>query len=91
MDTGSSGNDMPGWLTRDIGCTEIENPPKLIPINTVLGKYFCNTISILPTFGEVSTSPKSNFIILSFDLMQCNPSIITEIKLKEREATHKLD
>ena len=84
LDTGSSGNDMTGWLTRDIGCTEIENPLKHTPINTVLGKYFCNTISIAPIFGEVSTSPNSNFIILSFDLIQCNPSIITEIKLNER-------
>jgi hypothetical protein len=84
LDTGSSGNDMPGWLTREIGCTEIENPLKHIPINTVLGQYFCNTISIVPIFGEVSTSPSSNFIILSFDLIQCNPNITMEIKLNER-------
>ena len=38
----------------------------------------------MPVFGEVNTSPSSNFIILSFDLIQCNPSIETEIKLKER-------
>ena len=84
LDTGSSGNDMPGWLTREIGCTEIENPLKHIPINTVLGQYFCNTISIVPIFGEVSTSSNSNFIILSFDLIQCNPSVTTEIKINER-------
>ena len=75
---------MPGWLTREIGCTEIENPLKHIPINTVLGQYFCNTISKVPIFGEVSTSPNSNFIILSFDLIQCNPSVTTEIKINER-------
>jgi hypothetical protein len=57
---------MPDWLTKRIGCTEIENSLKHIPINTVLGKYFCNTISIVP----VNTSPNSNFIILSFDLIQ---------------------
>ena len=75
---------MPDWLTKRIGCTEIETPLKHIPIKTVLGKYFCNTISIVPVFGEVNTSPNSNFIILSFDLIQCNPSIETEIKLNER-------
>lgn len=52
LDTGSSGHDMPDWLTKRIGCAEIENPLKHIHINTVLGKYFCNTISIVPVFGE---------------------------------------
>ena len=40
LDTGSSGNDMPAWLASEIGCREIENPLRKIPINTVLGNIF---------------------------------------------------
>ena len=58
---------MPGWLASEMGCREIENPLRKIPINTVLGQYFCNTIAIMPILEEVSMSPHSNFIILSFD------------------------
>ena len=57
LDMGSSGNDMPGWLASEMGCREIENPLRKIPINTVLGQYFCNTIAIVPILEEVSMSP----------------------------------
>ena len=66
--------------------TEKELNLKKERINNELSNFaiiFCNTISIVPIFGEVSTSPNSNFIILSFDLIQCNPSVTTEIKINE--------
>ena len=65
-DTGSSGNDMPARIVTAIGCKTVDNPFKHIPINTVLGQYHCNTIAIVPILEEVSMSPNSDFIILSF-------------------------
>ena len=84
LDTGSSGNDMPAWLASEMGCREIENPLRKIPINTVLGQSFFNTIAIVPILEEVSMSPHSNFIILSFDVTQNNENILSEIKLNEQ-------
>ena len=83
LDTGSSGNDMPARIVTEIGCKTIDNPFKHIPINTVLGQYHCNTIAIVPILEEVSMSPNSDFIILSFDVVQCNGRIKKEIKLNE--------
>ena len=83
LDAGSSGNDMPQKIVTEIGCTTINNPFKHIPINTVLGQYHCNTIAIVPILEEVSTSPNSDFIILSFGAVQCNSRIRKEIKLNE--------
>ena len=83
LDTGSSGNNMPQRIVSEIGCEEIDNQLKHVPINTVLGKYFCNTITIVPVLEEVSTSPNSDFIILSFDVAQCNSRIKKEIKLND--------
>ena len=83
LDTGSSGNDMPARIVTEIGCTTVDNPFKHIPINTVLCQYHCNTIAIVPILEEVSTSPNSDFIILSFDVVQCNSRIRKKIKLNE--------
>jgi len=41
LDTGSSGNDFPTWIIKELGCEEIDNPLAHIPINTVLGQYYC--------------------------------------------------
>jgi len=83
LDKGSSGNDMPARIVTEIGCPTVDNPFKHIPINTVLGQYHCNTIAIVPILEEVNTSPNSDFIILSFDVAQCNNRIRKEIKLNE--------
>ena len=83
LDTGSSGNDMPQKIVTEIGCATIDNPFKHIQINTVFGQYHCNTIPIVPILEEVSTSPNSDFIILSFDVVQFNSCIRKENKLNE--------
>jgi hypothetical protein len=72
---------MPARIVTEIGCRTVDNPFKHIPINTVLGQYHCNTIAIVPILEEVSMSPNSDFIILSFDVVQCNKKIRKEIKL----------
>jgi hypothetical protein len=81
LDTGSSGHDFPTWITKELGCEEIPNPLAHIPINTVLGQYYCQVIATVPILGQISTSENSNFIILAFDVIQNNPSIQTRIEL----------
>ena len=83
LDTGSSGNDFPIWIVKELGCEEIINPLAHIPINTVLGQYYCQVLAMVPTLDQVSTSENSNFIILAFDNIQNNPLIQTHIRLNE--------
>ena len=81
LDTGSSGNDFPTWIIKELNCEEIANPLAHIPINTVLGQYYCQVLATVPILEQVSTSENSNFIILAFDVIQNNPMIRTSIEL----------
>ena len=81
LDTGSSGNDFPTWIIKELDCEEIANPLAHIPINTVLGQYYCQVLATVPILEQVSTSENSNFIILAFDVIQNNPMIRTSIEL----------
>jgi hypothetical protein len=81
LDTGSSGHDFPTCMIKELGCEEIPNPLSHIPINTVLGQYYCQVIATVPIVEQVSTSENSNFIILAFDVIQTNPLIQTRIEL----------
>ena len=60
-------------------------PLRHIPINTVLGQYFCETIVMIPVLEQCSMSTNSDFIIFAQDLMQDHAKVKMEVEL---EGTH---